>query len=66
MILEINAGKLVITSEDPMDAAYLESFFSDSVSIEKKSNFIHHGFHVTEELSVRVKFTKATGPKRKR
>lgn len=59
MILRVNtADKLMIISEDPMDAEFLESFFEDSLQIEKESDFIHRGFHKTSERSVCVTFTK--------
>ena len=58
MISEIKDNELIIMSEDPMDAQYLEYLFADSVHITKESDRVPKGFHMTDERCVRIKFTK--------
>lgn len=61
MILEADADKLTITSEDPVEAEYLKSFFGDLVRVRKESNFVRNGFHKTNKRSVCVTLTKQEG-----
>ena len=58
MICEFLQDVLIITSEDVVDAKYLEALFEDSIRFIRETNFIRRGFHVTDERSIRITIKK--------
>ncbi len=58
MILRVNNNELIIVSEDPMDAKYLESLFEGSIQVVREYVPVYRGFHITDGQIIRIKLTK--------
>ncbi len=58
MILRVNNNELILVSEDPMDAKYLESLFEGSIQVVKEIVPICRGFCITDDQIIRIKLTK--------